>query len=118
MYPRPLPLPEPPQTRRGVEANGERSQSPVCPLTLERVTAELQGDTAGFLTARARRGCAVPPGAVISPMVRGTVVSGRGVVLLLTVQARFSSGTKKGQPLTPEKSETSSLPLKKVRVNC
>lgn len=103
MYPRPLPLPEPPQTRRGVEANGDSCQLPVCPLTLEQVTAELGEDTVVFLSTLPSRVCVVPPGAVISPFVRGAVVSGRCVVLLLTVQAGFSSGTKKASPSPPKK---------------
>lgn len=74
--PRPLPLPEPPQTRRGVEANGKRSQTPGCPLTLELVHGSAPGRIGQILERSFKRGAAhLVPGAVISPMVRDSAAS-------------------------------------------
>lgn len=102
--PRPLPLPETPQTRRGVEANGERSQPPVCPLTLELV----HGSAPGRI-CRNSECSSSPRGRALFSRRREfanwsttAVLSAGCVVLLLTVQARFSSGTKKASPSPPK----------------
>ncbi len=99
MYPRPLSLPGPPRPAEELRLTAIAGS---CPLTLELLTAELEGDTVLFLTALPLRDSVVPPNAVISPIARGAVISRRSVVLLLSVQAGFSSGTKRPAPHPPK----------------